>query len=103
MSVSDIIISKPGGVTTAEALAKKLPMIIVQPLPGQEASNTAYLTEKNAAIKIDKMAEIKNIIENLLANPSRLKHLAESAGRINKPNASLDIAKLLLGLAKRRN
>ena len=101
MSVSDIIISKPGGVTAAEALAKKLPMIIVQPLPGQEASNTAYLTEKNAAIKIDKIPDIKNVIEDLLANPSRLKHLAESAGRISKPNASLDIAKLLLNLAKR--
>lgn len=103
MSVSDIIISKPGGVTAAEALAKKLPMIIVQPLPGQEASNTTYLTEKNAAIKIDKIPDIKNVIEDLLANPSRLKHLAESAGRISKPNASLDIAKLLLNLAKRIN
>jgi len=103
MSIADIIISKPGGVTTAEVLAKKLPMVIFRPLPGQEASNTAYLAEKKAAIKIDKITDIKKVIEDLLSNPGKLKQLSESAGRISKPNASLDIAKLLLGLAKRRN
>jgi predicted RNA-binding protein YlqC (UPF0109 family) len=58
MSVSDIIITKPGGITSSEVLAKRIPMIIVNPLPGQEANNTAYLTEKGAAIKIDKPEEV---------------------------------------------
>lgn len=97
MGVSDIIITKPGGITTAEALAKKLPMIIVSPLPGQEINNTIYLTEKGAAIKIENTKDIYFVIEDLLTNPDKLKIMRESAARINKPNSSIDIAKLILG------
>lgn len=99
MDISDIIITKPGGITTAEALAKKVPMIIVRPIPGQEASNTDYLTEKGAAIKIDEPKHINLVIEDLLGNPAKLSVLGECAAAISKPNASLDIAKLLLGLS----
>ena len=99
MAVSDIIISKPGGVTTAEVLAKKLPMIIVKPIPGQEENNTKYLTEKGAAIEIDDPEDITTVIEELIKDPSKLKRLSESAGFISRPLASLNIAKLLLELA----
>lgn len=99
MSISDIIITKPGGITTAEALAKELPMIIVKPIPGQEASNTAYLTKKGAAIKVDEPKNINFVIEDLLSNPLKLNALRGAARRISKPNASLDIAKLLLDLS----
>jgi processive 1,2-diacylglycerol beta-glucosyltransferase len=98
MSIADILITKPGGITTAEALAKKIPMIIVKPIPGQEANNAAYLTEKGAAIKTDNPDDINFIIEDLLANPAKLKRISESAASISKPNASLEIAKLLLDL-----
>ena len=101
MEISDIIITKPGGITTAEALAKKIPMVIVKPIPGQEASNTAYLMKKGAAIKCDNPKEINLAIEDLLDDPDKLKELSESAQRISKPNASLDAAKLILELAGR--
>lgn len=96
MSASDIIITKPGGITTAEALSKKIPMVIIKPLPGQEASNTAYLIEKQAAIKIVNFKKINFVIEDLLVNRNKLEHLSSAASRISKPNASLDISKLLL-------
>lgn len=99
MGVSDIIITKPGGITTAEAQAKKIPMIIVKPIPGQEASNARYLTEKGVAIKLDRAKDINFIIEDLLRNPIRLNQMREAISRISKPNASLDIAKLLLDLS----
>jgi processive 1,2-diacylglycerol beta-glucosyltransferase len=98
MSISNIIITKPGGVTTAEVLAKKIPMVIVKPLPGQEANNTAYLTEKGAAVKIDEAKKINSVIEDLLYNPGKLSRMRECASLISKPNASLDIARLLLEL-----
>jgi processive 1,2-diacylglycerol beta-glucosyltransferase len=98
MSASDIIITKPGGVTCAEVLAKNLPMIIVKPIPGQEANNANYFTEKGAAIKIDEPEEIDYIIDDLLANPIRLKKIKAAQARISKPNASFDIARLLLSL-----
>jgi processive 1,2-diacylglycerol beta-glucosyltransferase len=100
MSISDIIITKPGGVTTAEALAKKIPMIIIKPIPGQEASNTNYLISKGAALKIDKPKDTGILIEELLADPQKLTMIRESAQRISKPNASFDIARLVLDLHK---
>jgi len=98
MSLTSILITKPGGITTAEALAKKIPMIIVKPIPGQEANNAVYLTEKGAAIKTEEPDKINYIVDDLLSNPDKLKRLSESAASISKPNASLDIAKLLLDL-----
>ncbi len=98
MSISNIIITKPGGVTTSEALAKRIPMIIVKPIPGQEESNTVYLTQEGAAIKLDKPKDINLVIEDLLTDRRKLNHLCEASGRISKPNASMDIAGFLLRL-----
>ncbi|MFC1804676.1 glycosyltransferase [Candidatus Omnitrophota bacterium] len=96
MDISDFIITKPGGVTTAEALVKNLPMVIIKPIPGQEASNTVYLTEKGAAVKIDRLEELKPVIEGLLEDPDRLSSMRAAARASSKPNASEDIARLLL-------
>lgn len=101
MDVSDLIITKPGGITTAEALAKKIPMVIVKPIPGQEASNTAYLSGHLAAIKIDKPKDVCAAIEDLLRNPDKLSRMREAITRISKPSASQDIARLLLDLASK--
>ncbi len=100
MGISDIIITKPGCVPCSEVLAKHLARLIVKPLPGQEANNTRYLTEKGTAIKIDEPKDLNLVIEDLLKEPDKLKCLYESAVRLNKPNSSLDIAKLLLDLHK---
>ncbi len=98
MSISDVIITKPGGITIAEALAKKLPMVIIRPIPGQETNNTHYLTKKGTAINIGRPKDINLIMDELFREPAKLNHLRECAGRISKPNASLDIANLLLDL-----
>lgn len=96
MSVADIIITKPGGITTSEALAKRLPLIIVKPIPGQEINNTVYLIEQQAAIKVDRPELTNEVIDDLLSNSQELKRLSESTGRIAKPNAALDIARFIL-------
>ncbi len=98
MSIATLIISKPGGVTTAEALALRLPMVIVKPIPGQEANNTDFLTRKQAAVKLEDPKKINLVVEELLKDNQKLERLRNSAAQIAKPNASLDIAKLLLGL-----
>jgi len=98
MSIADIVITKPGGITTAEALTKQLPMVIIKPIPGQEANNTAYLMRKNAAVKADRPHEIHLIIKDLLNNPGKLAQMRLAAGQISKPNSSIDIAKMLLNL-----
>ncbi|MBU1125051.1 MAG: hypothetical protein KKC84_03420, partial [Candidatus Omnitrophica bacterium] len=98
MSIADCIITKPGGVTCAEVLSKNIPMIIIKPIPGQEANNTAYLTEKGAALKVDEPSKIHSVVENLFANPDALKFMSTAAARISKPNASTDIATLALNV-----
>ena len=98
MHISKVIISKPGGVTTAEALSMKLPMVIVKPIPGQEINNTNFLTYKGAAIKVDEPKEVYQVIDELLKDKKRLGELKQAAGSIAKPNASMDIAKLILSL-----
>ena len=96
MSISDLIITKPGGITTAEALVKKLPMIIIKPIPGQEANNTAYLMQKGAAVKVDNPKDINLVVEELLNSPEKLEKMRQAAHGISKPNSSLDIARLIL-------
>ncbi|HTY45615.1 MAG TPA: glycosyltransferase [Patescibacteria group bacterium] len=101
MSVSSLIITKPGGITTAEAMSKALPMVIINPIPGQEASNTAFLTARGAAVKIDNAKDIHLVVDDLLLHPEKLQSMRQAAGSIGKPTASLDIARLLLGLCKK--
>lgn len=98
MRISTLIISKPGGVTTAEVLSMGLPMVIVKPIPGQEVNNTNFLTDKGAAIKVDEPKMVYQIIDELLENKSKLEQLKSAALKIAKPQASMDIAKLILSL-----
>ena len=98
MFISKVIISKPGGVTTAEALSMGLPMVIVKPIPGQEINNTNFLTQKQAAIKVDEPKEAYRVIDDLLKNKAELERLRAAGFKIAKPGASMDIAKLVLSL-----
>lgn len=96
MEISDIIITKPGGLTSAEALAKGLPMIIVNPIPGQEAYNTQYLLQTNAAIKADSINDVRGIVKGILSDKGKLLQMKQAAKQWGRPEAALDIAKLML-------
>lgn len=96
MDLADIVISKPGGVTTSEVLAKKKPMIIIRPLPGQEANNTKYLTSAGAAIKVNKPRDVHLVVGDLIKNPDKLSKIREAVRKIAKPEASINIAKFIL-------
>ncbi|MFA5338743.1 MAG: glycosyltransferase [Candidatus Omnitrophota bacterium] len=99
MSVSTLIVTKPGGLTISEALSKDLPIIILNPIPGQEAKNTEYLTNEGAAVKADSAADAALLTEMLLGNRSKLEHMRGNARRIAKPRSSTDIARLILECA----
>ncbi len=96
MSVSSLIVTKPGGLTISEALSKDLPIIILNPIPGQEAKNTEYLVNEDAAVKADNAADAALLTEMLLGNKSKLEHMRVNAKRIAKPGSSADIARLIL-------
>lgn len=96
MEVATLIVTKPGGMTTSEALAKGLPMVIVNPIPGQEMRNTDFLLKKGIGIRIDKTSDIGEEIELLIKSPERLATMSKAAYENGNPHAALDIAKLIL-------
>src|SRR5208282_3530476 len=72
MEVSTLIVSKPGGMTTSECLAKGLPMVIVDPIPGQEERNSQFLVNQGIAIRVDDKHHIAREIDLLLNDPKQL-------------------------------
>jgi processive 1,2-diacylglycerol beta-glucosyltransferase len=96
MELATIIITKPGGITTAECLAKGLPMVIVNPIPGQEMRNTDFLIKKGIGIRIDDTSDIGEEIELLLKSPERIADMSKAAYENARPHAALDIARLIL-------
>ncbi|MBF0122917.1 MAG: glycosyltransferase [Candidatus Omnitrophica bacterium] len=94
MAGADLIVTKPGGMTTSECLAKGLPMVIINPLPGQEARNTDFLLEHGIAIHVHDIEDLAEEVELLLRSPERLKTMAQAARENGKPDASDNIAKL---------
>ncbi len=97
MEIASLVITKPGGITTAESLAKGLPMVIVDPIPGQEMRNTDFLIKQGVGIRIDDTSDVGEEVELLLRSPERLKTMSEAAYANSRPHAALDIAKLILG------
>lgn len=72
MDYSDVLISKPGGLTVTESVAKNLPLIIPFSIPGQESENTEFLTSSGLALSIDKISDINPLINDLIKNPNKL-------------------------------
>jgi len=96
MELAAMIVTKPGGITTAESLAKGLPMIIVNPIPGQEMRNTDFLIQKGVAISINDARSTGSTVEALLEFPERLNRMSQLACQQAKPNAASDIVKLIV-------
>lgn len=99
MQISTVIITKPGGITTAEALSKGIPMVIVNPLPGQEAMNTKFLLKEGVALKALSPEDAVTLLEELLYNKNKLKIMSANAKALSKPDSSINTAKLILELA----
>ena len=100
MEASDILISKAGGITISESLAKNLPMIVISPIPGQETHNSDFITRYGAAVKIDKLPQLKNILEDLITNPKKMDKMREAIKAVRKPAACYDVAILALETIK---
>lgn len=97
MSVSDLVITKPGGLTTTESLASGLPIIVINPIPGQEEENAVFLEEQKVAIWLKKDDDVKQVLNKLFADPYDLKNMKIRARLLAKKNSTADICKVLLG------
>ena len=91
MAASDLLISKSGGLTTTEAMAMQLPMIILHPIPGQESGNCQFILEHQAGVKALYIRQVRRILEDLLAHQERLKSMRVNIGKLGRPHAAREI------------
>jgi processive 1,2-diacylglycerol beta-glucosyltransferase len=96
MKISDLFIGKPGGLTTAEALACGLPMVIVSPIPGQEERNSDHLLEDGVAVKCNELTTIPYKIDTLLDDPLRVEQMRRKAFAMSRPDAARTIVETLV-------
>ncbi len=92
MAVSDVLISKPGGLTISEAMASTLPVILLDPLPGQEARNARFLLRNKACVLADTARDAAGQVRHWLKNPRLLEQARENIRRLRRPNAAEWIA-----------
>jgi processive 1,2-diacylglycerol beta-glucosyltransferase len=98
MSAADILVGKPGGLTTSEALAKGLVPVIVNPIPGQEERNADHLLEEGAAIRCNNLPVLAYKIDHLLDDPARFAAMQANVKRLAHPHAAREIVNILLSL-----
>ena len=96
MNVSDLVVTKPGGLTTTESLASNLPMIVINPIPGQEEENAEFLEKNEIAIWIKKDDNVIEILENLFSHPDKLESMKENTKKLAKLHSTKDICNILL-------
>lgn len=101
MAAADVVISKPGGLTSAEVLCCGGAMLIVNPIPAQESRNADFLLENGAAVKVGHLATLQYELNALLSSPRRLAQLKANARRIARPQAAYDVAAKVLSMLDR--
>lgn len=98
MDAADCIVTKPGGLTTSEALAKGLPMIMNNPVPGQEDRNVEFLLNAGAALKISETFSLSDAIYQLFLNEERLEILYRTIRFLGKPDSAKSLVEFVMAL-----
>jgi len=96
MDAADCIVTKPGGLTTSEALAKGVPMIMINPIPGQEDRNVEFLLNNGAALKVSKTFTVDDAVYQLFSNTMRFNTLKETVAYLGKPNSTNDFVNFIM-------
>lgn len=96
MEAADCIITKPGGVTTAEILCKQKPLVIFSPLPGQEYENAEFLLNSGVAVATSEVKKIPVLISQMLNFDLRMKSIKDISGYLKKPNAASDTVQFIM-------
>lgn len=94
MDVSDILITKPGGMTISETLVKRLPTLIISPIPGHEVGNARFLEKKGVSLIVEDIGNLKEKVLYLFDNPDKLLSMKKAAGKLSSPAACRDILAL---------
>jgi processive 1,2-diacylglycerol beta-glucosyltransferase len=93
---SDLVISKAGGLITSEALARGVPMIVIEPIPGQEEWNADFVVAAGAGLQLRTPEAVAPTVSELLNDPLRLASMRERALDIGRPDAAQMVAEHIL-------
>ena len=96
MSISDLVVTKPGGLTTTESLASHLPIIIINPIPGQEEENAEFLEKHKVGIWIRKDDDPDTILLNLFDNKNKIENMRENTKSLAKTHSTQNICEILM-------
>jgi processive 1,2-diacylglycerol beta-glucosyltransferase len=97
MAASDLLVGKAGGLTSSEAMARGLVLVIVNPVPGQEERNTDHFLEEGVAIRCNNLPALAYKIDSLLADKERFSRMQQAVRGMAKPHAASEIASIVLG------
>ncbi len=98
MASTDLLITKPGGITVSESIAVGVPMVLIEPIPGQEEANADYLVEQGAGVKARNLPVLLHKLGGLVRNPGRLAEMSGRAKGISRPFAAKTIAERVMEL-----
>lgn len=96
MSISDLVVTKPGGLTTTESLASGLPIVAINPIPGQEEENAEFLENAGVAVWLKKHDDYDDVIGNLLSDTNKLHQMKINTKLLAKKNSTKDICNIAL-------
>ena len=96
MSISDLVVTKPGGLTTTESLASGLPIVAINPIPGQEEENAKFLEKSGVAIWLKKQDDFDAVIADLLSDEQKLHQMRVNTKLLAKKNSTRDICNIIL-------
>ncbi len=92
VDVCSLMVTKAGGLSTAECLAKATPMVLLPPVPGQETGNAAYFACQGAAVLARNVRDVADHVARLLEDRAELARLAENARRLHRPATQTIVA-----------
>lgn len=96
MAISDLIVTKPGGLTSSEAAALSIPMLLYKPLPGQEQDNAVVLTEAGVAVEARNERQLRELLGSMLNSPEQLSLMKENARSFRRKQSSWDALNIIL-------
>lgn len=100
MHACDVLVTKPGGLTVAEALVARIPMILCRPLPGQEERNARFLVEGGSALRARTLEELPGVLDAVLQDRERRDRMIAAAAASGRPHAAREIGALIARLAR---
>jgi processive 1,2-diacylglycerol beta-glucosyltransferase len=98
MALSDLLITKPGGITVSESMSVGVPMILIEPIPGQEEANADYVVEQGAGVKARNLPVLLHKLGMLIRDPEKLADMSKRAKAISRPDAAKMIVEAAVNL-----